>query len=321
MQETSSLSRILIFGTSKRRRVEVHIPDLIWYFGLKAAALFVIVVLMVIVASLWIASEPAMKAFGWRFFFTDTWDPVKQKFGAVAFAYGTLLSSAIALAIAVPISVGAALFLTELAPRFLRAPIGFLIEMLAAIPSVVYGLWGIFVLAPFMRSYIQPWLSQTFGFLPLFQGYPFGIGMLTAGVILAFMIIPTISAISREVFLSIPTVLKEGALGLGATRWEMIRIAVLRPGLSGVLGAIILGLGRALGETMAVTMVIGNKAHIALSLFEPGASMASVIANEYAEANNTLHLSSLAAIGLSLFIISIAVNALARVVIWRVNQR
>lgn len=239
----------------------------------------------------------------------------------MAFIWGTLVSSFIALAISVPVSVGAALFLTELSPRFLKEPIGFLVEMLAAIPSVVYGIWGVFVLAPVVRDFLQPPLVKVFGFLPFFQGPPFGIGMLSAGIILAIMITPTITAITREVFRSIPDVLREGALALGATRWEMIKLAVLKTGTSGIIGAIILGLGRALGETMAVTMVIGNKAHISLSVFEPAATMASVIANEYAEANGDLHLSSLAAVGFALFFVSLVVNSFARFIIWRVERK
>ncbi len=273
-----------------------------------------------IVFALYQAAAPAFHAFGGKFFFSNVWDPVQLHFGAAAFVYGTVVSSLIALAIAVPVSIGTALFLTELSPQFLRGPIGFLVEMLAAIPSVVYGLWGIFVLAPAIRTYIEPVLAKYLGFLPLFQGAPFGIGMMSAGIILAIMITPTITAICREVFRSIPTLLREGALALGATRWEMIILGVIKPGLSGIFGAIILGLGRAIGETMAVTMLIGNKPSISLSLFEPASTMASVIANEYAEANDALHLSSLAAIGLALFFVSLLVNSISRFIIWRVSR-
>lgn len=306
---------------AKKKQLEVHRPDLIFYILLKIVAYGVLFLFCTLVYYLYQASVPALQEFGWRFFFTNAWNPVTNKYGALAFIYGTVISSLLALIIAVPISVGAALFLTELSPKFLKAPVGFLVEMLAAIPSVVYGLWGIFMLAPMVRVWLEPLLAKYLGFLPLFQGPPLGVGMLTSGIVLAIMIIPTITAISREVFRSIPDILREGALALGATRWEMIKLAVLKTGTSGVIGAIILGLGRALGETMAVTMVIGNKAQIAASVFEPAATMASVIANEYAEANHELHLAALAAIGFALFFVSLIVNGLARLIIWRVERR
>ena len=305
----------------ERKSREVHLPDRVFYHFLRAVGLGVLLLFGSLVYFLWDSAYPAVAEFGLDFFWTNEWNPALQDYGAAAFVYGTVVSSLIALVISIPISVGAAVFLTELSPRWLKGPVGFLVEMLAAIPSVVYGLWGIFVLVPFVRTWLQPVLGDTLGFLPLFQGAPYGIGMLTAGIVLAIMITPTITAISREVFRSIPDLLREGALALGATRWEMIRVAVLKTGLSGIIGAVILGLGRALGETMAVTMVIGNKADISASLFEPAATMASVIANEYAEANADLHLASLAAVGFALFFVSLIVNSAARVVIWRVEKK
>lgn len=300
---------------------EAHLPDrlfqnLLWFVSMLIIGLF-----LALIYYLAQASRPAIDEFGWQFYWTNAWNPVTQKYGALAFIWGTLASSLIALLIAVPISVGTALFLTELSPRALKGPVGFLVEMLAAIPSVVYGLWGIFVLAPWVREWLQPALSGTLGFLPFFQGPPLGVGLLTAGIILAIMITPTITSISREVFRSIPDVLREGALALGATRWEMIKMAVLKTGFSGIIGAVILGLGRALGETMAVTMVIGNKAQISLSAFEPAATMASVIANEYAEANHAIHLSALAGVGLALFFVALVVNGIARFLVWRVERK
>jgi phosphate transport system permease protein len=220
-----------------------------------------------------------------------------------------------------PIAVGSAVFLTELAPRWIAKPVGFLIEMLAAIPSVVYGLWGIFVLAPFVREYVQPLLGSSLGFLPLFQGPPFGIGVFTAGLILAVMILPTITSVAREVFLAIPTLIREGALSLGATRWEAISLGVLKTGTPGIISAIILGLGRAMGETMAVTMLIGNRPVISSSLFSPGATMASVIANEYPEASSDLHLAALTSVGLALFVVSLGVNSIARLIVLKFGRR
>ena len=228
-------------------------------------------------------------------------------------------SSALALLIAVPLGIGAAVFLSEVAPPWISPPISFLIELLAAIPSVVYGLWGIFVLAPWLRTQVQPALGATLGFLPLFQGPPYGVGMLAAGLILAIMVVPFIIAVSREVLLAVPNAQREAALALGATRWEVTRLAVLRYARSGLIGAILLGLGRAIGETMAVTMVIGNRAEISASLFAPGYTMASMIANEFAEATSNLYLSALIEVGLLLFAVTVIVNALARLLVWSVG--
>jgi len=288
-----------------------------WVVGV---AIWGVVVLAAgLVVSLAWKSWPAIQAFGWRFLVTTTWDPVAGSFGALPFIYGTLVSSALALLIAVPLSLGAAIYLAELAPSWIRPPIAFLIEMLAAVPSVVYGLWAIFVLVPWLRDWVQPMLGRWLGFLPLFQGPPYGVGMLAAGLILSIMVVPYITSVSREVLLAVPNSQREAALGLGATRWEVTRIAVLRYGRSGLVGAILLGLGRALGETMAVTMVIGNRPEIAVSLFAPGHTMASVIANEFTEATSDLYVSALVEIGLLLLGVTIIVNALARLLVWSVS--
>ena len=264
-------------------------------------------------------SWDAIRTFGFRFLVTSHWDPVAGEFGALPFVYGTLLSSLLALLIAVPLSLGAAIFLAELAPSWIRPPIAFLIEMLAAVPSVVYGLWGIFVLVPWLRDWVQPALGRTLGFLPLFQGPPYGIGMLAAGIILSIMIMPFITSVSREVLLAVPGSQREAARGLGATRWETTRIAVLRYGRSGLIGAFLLGLGRALGETMAVTMVIGNRPEIAASLFAPGYTMAGVLANEFTEATSDLYVSALVEIGLLLLLVTVVVNGFAKLLVWSVG--
>ncbi len=284
-------------------------------------ALSVTALTLLLIYSMVTNALPAIQKFGWHFLFTSTWDPVKEIFGALPFIYGTLVSSALALLIAVPISLGIAIYLAELAPQFIRQPLSFLIELLAAIPSVVYGFWGIFGLAPFLRTAVQPFLSKYLGFLPLFQGQFFGVGMLTAGIILSIMIIPTISSISREVFLAVPSNQREAATALGATRWETIRLAVLGYSKTGVWGAVILGLGRAIGETMAVTMVIGNRPQISVSLFAPGYTMASVIANEFTEATGKLYLSSLVEIGVILFFLTLIINGIARFLIWKVSNK
>ncbi len=264
---------------------------------------------------------PALSHNGFRFLYTSTWDPVRDIYGALPVIFGTLMSSFLGLAIATPLSLGIALFVSELAPQRVASFVSFMVEMLAAIPSVVYGLWGIFMLAPWLRSTVEPFLGATLGYLPFFQGPPYGVGMLAAAIILAIMITPTISSVSREVFRAIPRNQREAALALGATRWETIRLSVLRSAKSGVMGAVILGLGRALGETMAVTMVIGNRAEISLSLFAPGQTMASVIANEYVEATSDLHLAALAEIGLVLFAVTFLINGLARVIVRHIQKQ
>ena len=280
----------------------------------------VLVLVALIIYELITGGSLAWHAFGWKFCLGRDWDPVNDQFGALTFVYGTLVSSLLALLIAVPLAVGVAVFITEMCPRRLKGPIAFTTELLAAIPSVIYGLWAIFVMVPLLRQYVEPWLGKTLGWTGLFEGTPYGIGMLAAGMILAIMIIPIISSITREVMTAVPQHQREAVLALGATRWEMIRIGVLRNARAGILGGIILGLGRALGETMAVTMVIGNRPEIARSLFAPGYTMASVIANEFSEATGNLYLSSLIEIGLALFIVTIFVNVLAQLLVWTVTR-
>jgi len=276
-------------------------------------------------------SQMSWHAFGLKFFYQipidpDThlpnyWDPVNSSFSALPFMYGTLVSSFLALLFAVPLAIGLAIFLTEMCPRGLRSPLAFLTELLAAIPSVIYGLWAVFVLVPLMREHLNPWLIKAFSWTGAFSDEnPTGLGFLSAGVILAIMILPIISSLTREVMTAVPHSQREAVLALGATRWEMIRMGVLRNARIGIVGAIILGLGRALGETMAVAMVIGNTAEIRHSLLANGSSMASVIANEYAEAVGDMHLSALTEIGLALFIVTIIVNAMARILMWVVTR-
>jgi phosphate transport system permease protein len=283
-----------------------------------AVGLFALVMTGIVLA-LVVESMPAIRRFGLSFVTGQEWDPVKEAFGALPFIYGTLLSSLVGMFIAVPLGIGAAIYLAELAPFWARSPIGFLIELLAAVPSVVYGLWGIFVLAPFLRNWVEPFLGGTLGFLPLFQGPPYGVGMLAAGLILSIMTVPFIATVSREVLLAVPNTQREAALALGATRWETTWIAVLRYGRSGLVGAVLLGLGRALGETMAVTMVIGNRPEIAASLFAPGYTMASVLANEFTEATSDVYLSALVYVGLLLLVVTVIVNSAARLLVWTVG--
>ncbi|MBZ5647617.1 MAG: phosphate ABC transporter permease subunit PstC [Acidobacteriia bacterium] len=285
-----------------------------------ACGLSLLVIVGLTVYELMQNSQLSIHQFGWRFFTGTNWDPVAGEFGALPFIYGTVVSSLVALVIAVPLSLGVAVFETEMCPKPLRGPISFLTELLAAIPSVVYGLWAIFVLAPILRTQVEPFLAKYFGWTGLFGGPAFGVGMLAAGVILAVMIVPIITSITREVLVAVPQHQREAALALGATRWEMIRTAVLRNARAGIVGAVILGLGRALGETMAVTMVIGNRPEIAKSLFAPGYTMASVIANEFSEATGDLYLSALVHLALGLFLVTIVVNALARLLVWTVTR-
>jgi len=295
--------------------------DALHFALLQGAALVIFVIVALIVWESARGALPAMHAFGWRFLVSTDWDPVAEKFGALPYLYGTAVSSLVALVLAIPLGLGTAVYLVELAPRTIGGAVAFVVELLAAVPSIVFGVWGLFLLAPFLRSLIEPWLLKHLGFLPLFQGFPFGIGMLNAGIVLAVMIVPTIVSISREILLSMPRALREAPLALGATRAEAVAVTldVARPG---ILGAIILALGRALGETMAVTMVIGNTNRISASLLAPGATMASVIANEFTEATGRLHLSALIEIALVLFAVTILVNAGARLlVIWSTGGR
>jgi phosphate transport system permease protein len=297
-----------------------EIPDALFGWVMRLCGLGVVALLGLIVYQLVVGSGLSWHAFGWKFFWHSDWNPVEDQYGALPFMYGTIVSSFLALLIAVPLSLGVAVFTTEMCPIKLRGILSFTTELLAAIPSVVYGLWAIFVLVPLLREYVQPFLAKTLGWTGLFSGPPYGIGMLAAGVILAIMIIPIISSITREVLTVVPQHQREAVLALGATRWEMIRMGVLRNARAGIVGAIILGLGRALGETMAVTMVIGNRPEIATSLFAPGYTMASVLANEFTEATGDLYLSALIEIGLALFFVTIVVNALARLLVWSVTR-
>jgi phosphate transport system permease protein len=289
-------------------------------WAILGCALIVLFILVLIVWQLVGRSQLSWHAFGWKFFWGQDWDPVNDRYGALPFVYGTLVSSLLSLVIAVPLAVGVGVFTTEMCPKWLRGPLSFTTELLAAIPSVIYGLWAIFVLVPILRNYVEPFLAKTLGWTGLFEGAPYGIGMLAAGLILAIMIIPIISSITREVLQVVPQHQREAVLALGATRWEMIRIGVLRNARAGIVGGVILGLGRALGETMAVTMVIGNRPEIAKSLLAPGYTMASVLANEFSEAAGDLYLSALIEIGLALFLVTIIVNALARFMVWSVTR-
>ena len=357
--EKSATRRVL---RKPARTREAHLGDRIFHGALKVIAWSTIALVAGIIIMLLKMAWPIIAKFGLGFFVGTDWNPIEDIFGALPFIYGTLVTSVLAMIIAAPISIGVAVFLTEIAPAWLAKMIGFLVEMLAAIPSVVYGLWGIFILAPFMQQVAQPRLTELLGPGTLFSkvlglaltiiAYPFaliinlfitndyslqdvsvavtdvaqkmfgpphfGVGMLTAGVVLAIMITPTISAITREVFSTVNGSVKEASLALGATRWEMIKMAVLKTSRSGIIGAVILGLGRALGETMAVTMVIGNRNDITAALMAPGQTMSSVLANEYNEASG-LHMSALAGVGLSLFAVSLVVNSIARLIIWRVE--
>jgi len=302
------------------RAGDSRIADQIFYYLMLACGASILALVVLIVYELITKSSLSWHAFGFKFFFASDWDPVNDKYGALPFVYGTIVSSFLSLLIAVPLAIGTAVFVTELSPRWLRTPLAFTTELLAAIPSVIYGLWAIFVLVPILRQYLQPWLAKYFGWTTLFEGPPYGIGMLAAGIILAIMILPIISSITREVMTAVSQQQREAVLALGATRWEMIRIGVLRNARAGILGGIILGLGRALGETMAVTMVIGNRPEIAKSLFAPGYTMASVIANEFSEATGDTYLSALVEVGLALFLVTIIVNSLAQVLVWSVTR-
>jgi phosphate transport system permease protein len=298
------------------------VGDRIYDVVITAFAVAVPVLLLLIFGVVTVAAWPALKTFGLSFLTSSEWDPVRNKFGAAPAIYGTLVSSFLALLLATPLALGVAIFLSEYAPWWVRRPVAFAVDLLAAIPSVVYGLWGIFVLVPILRSYVMPFLRDTLhlGATPFFSGPAYGPSMLAAGVILAIMILPYISAVSREVMMAVPRSQREAALALGATRWEMIRGSVLPFAKSGIIGGVILGLGRALGETMAVTMVIGNRQEIAASLFAPGYTMASIIANQFTEATGDLHLSALMAVGFVLFIITLIVNAGARWLVWRTSR-
>jgi len=298
------------------------IGDRVYRVAITAFALCVPLLLLLIALAVGVAAWPALREFGLSFLTSSRWSPAEGVFGAAPAIFGTVVSSAIALALATPLAIGVAIFLSEFAPRWLRQPVAFLVDLLAAVPSVVYGLWGIFVLVPFLRDQVMPFLAETLhlGRTPLFSGPAYGPSMLAAGLILAIMVLPYISAVSREVLLAVPRSQREAALALGATRWETIWDAVLPYARSGIVGGVILGLGRALGETMAVTMLIGNRHEISASLFAPGYTMASLIANEFSEATGDLHLSALMAVGATLFAVTLVVNAIARWLVWRVSR-
>jgi len=283
-------------------------------------ALSILVIILLMVVEMIQESLPAMKIFGWKFMTTSTWDAVQGEFGALPFIWGSVISSILAILLATPLSVGAALFITEIVPRRIGAVIASLAELLAAIPSVIYGLWGVLVMAPWLQGSVEPFLIDHFGAIPFFRGAPYGVSMLAAILILMIMIVPIITSITKEVIMAVPTSQREAAVALGATRWEMIRTAVLPYGKSGILGAVILGLGRAIGETMAVTMVIGNTPRISMSLLDPGYTMPSVIANEFAEASSKLHSAALMEIGIMLLFVTLIINMLARLLLWSITR-
>ena len=290
-------------------------PDITFKWAAFAAALAILALIALVGFELYHGARLSIAKFGPGFLVSSEWDPVSDRYGALPFIFGTLVSSVLALLLAVPLGVAAALFLTELAPFRIRQPIVTVIEMLASVPSVIFGLWGIFVLVPWLRDHLFVWLKHTLGFLPLFQGPIYGVSMLAGGIIVAIMILPIVTSISREILRSVPGLQREAAYALGATRWEVIRIAVLSYARRGLFGAAVLGLGRALGETMAVTMVIGNRPEISASLFAPGYTLASVIANEFTEATSDLHLNALFELGLVLFAVTILINIAAQMML------
>jgi phosphate transport system permease protein len=303
----------------------LRVADIVFRALTRAAAIGVLIILGGVIISLIDGSLPALRAIGLKLLFEERWNPVTEKFGALAPIYGTLVTSFIAMLIAVPVGLLIAVFLTELCPMWLRRPIGIAIELLAGIPSIIYGIWGLFVFAPFLQDTLQPFLIATFGNIPvlstLFAGPPYGIGMLTAGLILAIMVLPFITSISRDVFDAVPPVLKEAAYGIGCTTWEVVRYVVLPYTRVGVIGGVMLGLGRALGETMAVTFVIGNAHKVSASLLAPGTTISATIANEFTEAVGDLYTSSLIALGLILFVITFIVLAIARYMLLRIERR
>lgn len=304
---------------------KLRIGDNIFRYVTRASAMFVLLMLGGVILSLVLGAIPALREFGPGFITTESWNPVTEKFGAIAPIFGTIVTSFIAMVIAVPLGLLIAMFLTELCPMWLRRPIGIAIELLAGVPSIIFGIWGLFVFAPFLQQYVQPPLIAAFENVPvlsvLFAGPPFGIGILTASLILAIMVLPFITSISRDVFEAVPPVLKEAAYGLGCSKWEVSRYVVLPFTRIGVIGGVMLGLGRALGETMAVTFVIGNAHRISASLLAPGTTISATIANEFTEAVGDLYTSSLIALGLILFVITFIVLAIARYLLLRIEQR
>jgi phosphate transport system permease protein len=320
------MSTIIANGISERRQsmARMRRSDNLFHKVTFAAAILVLVTLVAIGISLLVGAWPAIKAFGFGFLTSQSWNPVTEKFGGLAPIYGTIITSFIAMVLAVPVGIGIAVFLTEACPKPLRRPIGTAIELLAGIPSIIFGIWGLFVLAPFLQSTVQPALIATFGSVPIlsavFAGPPYGIGILTASLILAIMVLPFITAVSRDVFATVPPVLKEAAYGLGCTRWEVVRNVVIPHTRVGLIGGVMLGLGRALGETMAVTFVIGNAHKISPSLLAPGTTISATIANEFTEAVGDLYTSSLILLGLILFALTTIVLAGARYLLWRLEK-
>ncbi len=315
---------VAVVGQETRRRRRAHVRlfgDRVFNVVTVSLAITILLLLVGLGIALVVDSWPALRRFGFSFLISSDWDPVNDLYGALPFIYGTALSSAIALAIAVPLSLGVALCLSEMAPDWLSRRLGFLVDLLAAIPSVVYGLWAIFVLGPWLRDHVEVFLGTYFGFLPIFAGPKVAVGMFSAGVVLAIMVIPYISSVCTDVFRVVPQTQREAAIALGATKWEMVRMAVLPYGLSGIIGAIILGLGRALGETIAVAMVIGNSPQISASLFAPAATLASVIANEFAEATSDLYVSALIELGLVLLGVGVVLNVIARLLVAAVARQ
>jgi phosphate transport system permease protein len=310
----------LVSSYSGSRIAGKNIGDFIFENITRIFAFIILALVVIMVFEMTRQSLPSIKKFGWGFITSSEWDPVHDNYGALPFIFGTLFSSLIALIIALPLSVGIAIFLSEFCPKWLEQPMSMLVEMLAAIPSIVYGLFGMFVMAPWLRKTVEPFLGDHFGFLPLFQGPPYGLGMLAAALILTIMILPIITSISRDVMKSIPGTQREAAFALGSTKWEAVKV-VLTGAKSGILGATLLGLGRAVGETMAVTMVIGNRPDISVSLFDPGYTMASVLANEFTEATTDLYVSSLIEIALLLFVLTVILNAFARLIVWGVTKK
>jgi len=304
---------------------KLRLGDVIFHAVTRSAALLVLLLLGGVMVALFLGSLPALTTFGFDFVTTQSWNPVTEKFGALAPIYGTLITSFIAMLIAVPFGLLIAMFLTELCPMWLRRPIGIAIELLAGIPSIIYGIWGLFVFAPWFQTHVQPLLIDTFANIPvlnqLFAGPPYGIGMLTAGLILAIMVLPFMTSITREVFETVPPVLKEAAYGIGCTRWEVMRRVVIPYTRVGIIGGVMLGLGRALGETMAVTFVIGNAHRIMPSILAPGTTISASIANEFTEATGDLYTASLIALGLILFLITFVVLAAARLMLMRIAKK
>lgn len=314
---TGSSPAVSVFKSVKTGR---NLGDYIFENITRFFAFILLSLVLIMVYEMLRQSLPSIEKFGWGFITSQAWDPVQDDFGALPFIFGTLYSSLLALIIALPLSVGIAVFLSEFAPKWLEQPMSLLVELLAAIPSIVYGLFGIFVMTPWLRKTVEPFLGDHLGFVFLFQGPPYGLGMLAAALILTVMILPIITSISRDIMKSIPDTQREAAFALGATRWEVVKV-VLTGAKSGILGATLLGLGRAVGETMAVTMVIGNRPDISFSLFEPGHTMASVLANEFTEATSDIYVSSLIEIALLLFVLTVILNAIARLIVWSVTKK